>query len=522
MRFGLVGPASQVQSPLANNEQLINWYFEKTESPNAKVGGWLAPTPGIMLFSNLSAAAGTALPSVRGSWITSGRRFFVAGTHLLELTGTGVATDYGGFGGNNNIVDDGLPAIMVDAGTVGGAYPSQLLIASGGSLSVFSLVSNTFQAMTTPPTGVQSVEFLDGYFLALSTSGAGVNSFSASNAEDATTWSGLSVSQVQVFSDTLLSMKAINRLLWVFGAKRAVAYYLSGAPLFPFDVVSGGFMETGIEAQFSVARVASHQGTTICWLAGDERGGHWVAAANGFTAQRVSDYALEYWMAQQKTGVSDAIGMGRGDQGHNFYDLWFPSANATWTLDIDNGWWHRRSSLVNGVAAAHIGRTHIWDGAFHLVGDRTSGNVYQMTINAYNENVGAGVFNPIIRTRVGPTIESEGGQLTVPINEFQIDLETGLGPIPPLVDAFGNPRDPYLMVSYSEDHGKTWGSERMLACGQAGNNIVPVVDRRLGSWRSWTPKITASDPIPWRVIDGYTNGTQDSEPRYAKSIAKIS
>jgi hypothetical protein len=77
------------------------------------------------------------------------------------------------------------------------------------------------------------------------------------------------------------------------------------------------------------------------------------------------------------------------------------------------------------------------------------------------------------------------------------------------------------MFSYSEDFGQTFGPERMIPCGQAGNLKIPAIDRRLGSWRSWTPKVSVSDPIPWRIADAYVNGTQDHNPRLAKSYAKI-
>src|SRR5579863_3906653 len=285
MRFGFVGPSYRAASPLVSAEDLINWYVEQAESPNSRTAFSLLPTPGVSLFANLSLAAGVQLPSVRGLETFSGRTFAVAGTHLFELTSGGGVIDYGGFGGSNFIVDDGLPVTMVAAGTVGGTYPSQLLIASGGSITVFSLASNTFQALSTPPTQVLMVDFLDGFFIALQ---AG-NEWSVSNPEDATTWPGLSVSQVSVFSDQLLSLIASNRLLWVFGAKRAVAYYNSGAPLFPFDVASGGFMEVGVVAQYSPKRVATKAGTTVMWLGGDERGANGVVyAANGFVPQRVS------------------------------------------------------------------------------------------------------------------------------------------------------------------------------------------------------------------------------------------
>jgi hypothetical protein len=517
MRFGFCGPAYQAPSPLGDAEALINFYLEQMESPNARTPFLLIGTPGLSIFANLSAVAGVALPSVRGIETFSNRTFAVAGTHLFELTQSG-AIDYGGFGGNNNIIDDGLPVTMVCGGTVGGSYPTQVLIASGGTLTVFSLISDTFQALTTPPTNVLMVEFLDGFFIALSQG----NTWSVSNPEDATTWPGISVAQVSVFSDQLLSLIVSNERLWVFGGKRAVAYYTSGSPLFPFDVASGGFMEVGILAQYSVKRVAMKSGTTFMWLGGDERGGTGVVyAANGYLPQRVSDHGFEYWMAQQPQ-ISDAVGMARQDQGHNFYDLWFPTANATWTLDVDLGSWARRSSLVKGLPAAHLGRCHSFNFATHLVGDRNSGNVYAMSTQYLSENTAPGVFNPIVRTRIGPTISNEGGQLTVPINEFQVDFETGLGPMPPLVDAFGNPRDPQAMFSYSEDFGKTWTPERMISCGKAGQFKKVAIDRRLGSWRSWTPKVTVSDPIPWRIADAYVNGTQDQKERWAKSIARVS
>lgn len=514
MRFGFVGGDDASQSPLANTERSINFYPEATESPNARTGWMLLGTAGLSL---LGTPAGN-LPSERGFCTVSGRTFSVAGTHLLEWTSSGL-TDYGGNPGtaNNNVLDDGLPVTMVGGGTAAGSYPGQLLIASGGTLTVFILPTNAFAAITAAPGNVLMVDFLDGFFVALQST----NTFQVSNPEDATTWTGLSISQVSVFSDQLLGCIASNRLLWVFGAKRAAVYYNAGFPIFPFAVVNGGFLEVGIIAQFSVARVATAAGTTVAWLGGDERGGGVIYAANGFTPQRFSTRAFEYFLS--KNTITDAVGFASQEQGHNFYWLWFPTANATWRLDMDNGKLHQLSSLAKGQPGAHLGRCHTYNPALggHLVGDRTSGNVYLMDAKFFSENTGPGVFNSIVRTRVGPTIGDEGGRIPTPINEFQVDVEPGLGPEPPLKDAIGNPRDPYMMMSYSEDYGKTYGPERIIPCGQAGNNQVAAIDRRLGSWMRWTPKITVSDPIKWAIVDAYTDGTQKPAPRLAKSYAKV-
>jgi hypothetical protein len=517
LRFGFCGGSYQSQTPLADAELSINFYPEQIESPNARTAWAQLPTPGLSLLGT----PGGGLPSERGFCTVSGRTFSVAGTHLLEWTSNGI-TDYGGNPGtpNNNILDDGLPAVMVAGGTAAGSYPGQLLIASGGTLTVFILPTNAFAAIAGAPANVLMVEFVDGFFIALT---AG-NTWQVSNPEDCTTWPGISISQVSVFSDQLLAILETNRLLWVFGVKRAVAYYNAGLPIFPFAVVNGGFMEVGILAQFSVARVAAAAGTTVMWLGGDDRGARIVFAANGFTPQRVSDHAFEYFMSKQAS-VSDAIGFATQELGHNFYWLYFPTANATWRLDVDLGKWHQMSSLVKGLPGAHLARCHTYNESLggHLVGDRTSGNVYVMSNQFLSENTGPGVFTPIIRTRIGPTVSGESSWNPIPINEFQVDFETGLGPQPPLqlLNPQGLPRDPVAMFSYSEDFGKTFGPERMIPCGQAGNFKVAAIDRRLGSWQSFTPKVTVSDPIPWRIVDAYINPTQDQQERLSRRYARM-
>src|SRR5579862_9350827 len=158
MRFGFCGPGYASESPLVDAEALINLYLEQSESPNARTQYALYRTAGLGLFATLAG------PSVRGFCVVSGRVFVVSGTHLYELFSAGVFTDYGGFGGNNNIVDDGLPAILVSGGTAAGSYPGQLLISSGGTLTAFILATNTFAAITGAPANVLMIEFCAGFF----------------------------------------------------------------------------------------------------------------------------------------------------------------------------------------------------------------------------------------------------------------------------------------------------------------------------------------------------------------------
>lgn len=511
-RFDFCGGTSQSQSPLADAQLSINWYPEMLENPSSRVRMALYPTPGLSLFVALPTDAHDTgiTKAVRGDYTINGRTFAVYGTHLFEITGQGAFTDYGGnnaiTGGaaNNNISDDGLPVYMVAGGTASGQYPGQLLILSGGALTAFNLATNAFVAITSAPATVSRIEYLDGFFIAMQ-SGT-INDFQVSAALDCTNWPGTSISQVSVYSDRLLSMIVSERLLWVFGATRAVAYYTSGNPIFPFDVVNGGFLEMGIVAQASPIRVNN----SIYWLAGDERGEAIIAKTAGFTPQRASDHAFEYWLQQQAT-ISDAVGFSTREQGHHFAHWWFPSANKTWSLDTDLGLWHQRSSLVNGLPSAHLGRCHTYNFGQHLVGDRLSGNIYAMNVNYLNENVGVGVFNPIIRTRRAPHVSIE--QEWMIHHKLQIDFETGLGPQPPLTDADGNPRDPVAMLRFSDDGGHTWSNPNTVNCGQAGQFKTRAIWWRLGRSRNRVYEVSVSDPIPWKIVDAYLNATPGYQPQ---------
>ena len=72
------------------------------------------------------------------------------------------------------------------------------------------------------------------------------------------------------------------------------------------------------------------------------------------------------------------------------------------------------------------------------------------------------------------------------------------------------PRDPRLMLRWSDDSAHTWSSEQIRDCGQAGQYDKRVRFLRLGRSRDRIYEISMSDPIPWRIIDGYLQVTPGS------------
>jgi hypothetical protein len=515
-RYGLIGPSYASQSLNADCQVTKNWYVEQLESPYGKSAMALYPTPGTQTFVTLPGQP------VRGNGELeiNGRAFAVSGPNFCEVFSNGT------FNVIAQVLNDLLPVSMV-------ASPQQLLLASGGNLYVYWLQTvtggtnpqpaGTFiqvpaAQFTIPSSGavgmISMVEYIDGFFLVLLKNSQAIY---ISAPFDASTWIVAGLPQiiiVSVFSDNVVSIIENQRRLYVQGRKRSTVYYDSGSANI-FDVDPSGTSENGSIAVFGVKRADN----SIFWLDQDERGASVVRRMSGYTPVRVSNHAIEYAMQGYPT-VSDLVTYAYQDQGHTFVQFNFPSANKTWDYDVATNMWHERAffNQATGLYSAHKSQSHMFAFGKHLVGDPGSGNIYQMAIpvaavgGGWNFATDAGEAL-IRRERRSPHISTENHWMFH--NEVVFDVETGLGPQPPLLDGVGLARGPKLTLSWSNDYGHTWSNEYDLDAGQAGNFRSRVRRSRLGRARDRIYKIVCSDPIPWRIIEGYLNADgPGAEPGY--------
>lgn len=408
-RFGFVGPSYVSQSVNADCQRCVNWYPEADESGAGKSSLVLYPTPGLRLAYQLSG------PSVRGFCIINSRVFSISGTTLYELFSNGTNVSRG------TVVSDGQMASMA-------ASTTQLLIASGGNVYVLTLATNILTQIppatfTFPFTGANApivqVGFSDGFFIALVN---GSNNWYVSATLNANDWTTNGSTIVSVFPDNIVGMIVDHREVALGGLKSSVVYYDSGN-VFPYDVIPGGFIEQGLVAKWSMAKLDN----SIFWLGGDERGNAICWRMQGYTPTRVSNHATENaW--QNYSTVTDAIAYSYQDRGHLFYALYFPTGNATWIYDAATGMWHERTFLdpITGHFTAHRSQCHVFAFGKHLVGDWASGNIYQMSINFADDS-----GNEIQRMRRAPHISSE--QEWIFHSQLQVDLEPAVLPpaIPP-------------------------------------------------------------------------------------------
>lgn len=475
MKFpNFVGPTYRSQSPLADGEECFNWYMERMESEGASVERALYPAPGFELFAAIPKGGCRALLE------DEGRAWTLIGGQLEELFETRVVTDRGAV-----MLTDNNPGTLVTNGVA--APDGELMITTGGRVYILNLTTNVVATPTAGglPIGATMGGMLDAYFLVLD---AVTGQFKISPLNGGLVWDITQSATRSIAPDPWKALLVGLREVWLFGGKTTEVWYDAGAYPFPMAPVPGAFMKYGIAAPFS----AKYLKDSAIWLATTPDGSREVVKAQGYSPIRISTHAVEYALSRYAR-VDDAIASTYQDQGHSFYLLHFPSANATWVFDLTTNAWHRRGTwnLAQARFDAQRAQYHAYAFNQHLVGDAATGSIHHMDV-ALGLDVDGG---PLRRVRAAPNLNNELRR--VPTQEFQLHLEPGLGL------AVGQGSDPQVMLRISRNGGKTFGNIRTRGAGKMGEYKKRVIWRRCGAGRNTVFEIAVSDPIPWRILGAF-------------------
>ena len=408
---GFCGPSYESQSPLASSERCMNLYPERLEMGDQQQVV-LYSTPGLKAFSESTSGP------CRGLFAQNGRCFVVMANTLYELNSAGTFTSLGTVAGDSN------PATFATNGDGG----DELFVTSGDQGYLYNLSTGAF---SNPVSDVTMGGMLDGYFVALDQS---TSTFKMSDLLDGTTWDSTQILQRNAAPDTWQAMLVKNPIILLFGSETTEPIYNAGAAPFPFAPVPNMIIPHGIAAPFSAKAI----GNTVLWLTETKDGNRQVVAMMGYNAQRVSTYAVEFALSQYDN-VDDAVAYTYQDQGHQFYTLNFPSANATWVFDLSMGMWHERGKWNADAMEYEVWGPEYHAFAFdkHLVGDPCNGVIYHMSTDLFTDVDGKGLR----RQRIPPILQSE--QRRVFLDRFQLHCDVGVG----LLSGQGD--DPQVMLQLS-------------------------------------------------------------------------
>lgn len=468
-----LGPTYTLQSSLAGVERSVNLYPEYPTSPGAKSRVALYHTPGYSLFATSDESPG------RGLFTEDGRCFTVIGHKLYELAADGTKTDRG------SVVYDNNPVTFCSSGDAGG----ELFITSGDHGYILNLGTNV---LTDEVSGARMGGYVDGFFVTLDVETSTVQ---ISDLSDGTTWDPSQIAQRLAGSDRWISMLIAGKLIWLFGSLSTEVWYNAGTSPFPFALISGAVLQQGILAPFSAASLS---GVPI-WLGQTREGPAMVyLAGEGFTATRVSNHAVEFALqAYIRAGIdlSEAVAWTYQEDGHSFYVLNIPDADATWVYDATTQQWHERGWWDNSEIAYTASRAqfHCFAHNKHLVCDRLSGSIYEQALDQYSDIGGV----EIVRMRRAGFPVRDRRRMVIPRFELYLDYGQGL--------VSGQGVDPKAMLRFSPDGGRTYAGQPMISTGRMGEYGPMVSWERLGQAQDPVFEVSFSDPVPWRLVDAFVD-----------------
>ena len=471
MKTPILGSSYVARSINAADNRCVN-LFPEVIPEGGKEPGFLNRAPGLKFQQTIGVGP------IRALWAhqTNGSDFYVvSGTEFYKVTGlTATPIKLGDVTGTG-------PVSIADNGT-------QIFLACNGPSYIYNEVTNVFAQITDPDfPGATTVGYLDGYFV-----------FNEPNSQkvwvtallDGTSVDPLDFASAEGSPDGLVGLIVDHREAWLFGTDSVEVWYDAGSADFPLTRIQGAFNEIGCVAAFSIAKLDNG----LFWLGTDARGQGIVYRANGYTGQRVSTHAIEYAIAQYGN-ISDAIGYTYQQEGHAFYVLTFPSANATWVYDVATQAWHERAgwNTAIGQFTRHRSNCQCNFNGNTVVGDYENGNIYTLDLNVYADN--GGIQKWLRSWRALPT--GQNNLKRTAQHSLQLDCESGTGLIT------GQGSDPEIMLRWSDDGGHTWSNEHLSKMGKIGEYYRRVFWRRLGmtlKLRDRVYEVSMTDPVKTAIV----------------------
>ena len=471
MKTPILGSSYVARSINAADNRMVN-LFPEVIPEGGKEPGFLNRAPGLKFQQTIGTGP------IRALWAhqTNGSDFYVvSGTEFYKVTGlTATPTKLGDVTGTG-------PVSIADNGT-------QIFLACNGPSYIYNEITNVFAQITDPDfPGAVTVGYLDGYFV-----------FNEPNSQkvwvtqllDGTSVDPLDFASAEGSPDGLVAVNVDHREAWLFGTDSIEVWYDAGQTDFPLTRIQGAFNEIGCVAAFSIAKLDNG----LFWLGTDARGQGIVYRANGYTGVRVSTHAIEYAIAQYGN-ISNAIAYTYQQEGHAFYVLTFPSANATWVYDVATQAWHERAGWDTslGQFTRHRSNCQCNFGGNTVVGDYENGNIYTLDLNVYADN--GGIQKWLRSWRALPT--GQNNLKRTAQHSLQLDCESGTGLIT------GQGSDPEIMLRWSDDGGHTWSNEHLSKMGKIGEYYRRVFWRRLGmtlKLRDRVYEVSMTDPVKTAIM----------------------
>ena len=431
-----------------------NFWPQKQQDDGTKSSYVLESTWGKTLFGTAVGAKN------RGMYEHLGVLYKVTDTSLYSVSATGVHTLLGTIPGTKRCIIQGINTSIVIV-TEGIPY-----VWDGATLTTVTDID-----LETP----NGCAHLNNQILYDGDNGR----FCSSDVGDATSISGLNYATAESDADDLIRIYVHDQIAYMMGDKTIEPFRNSGVGAPPFDRIEGAIIQTGLGALHSVANSKNQ----VYFLANNNQ----IYAMKGADAAAVSTQAVARELAGF-TKTDDAIGFCYNLDGQWFYQITFPTQDRTFCYP-EGGEMFELSSGTQGKR--DIADSYAFAFRKHLVADCNNGNIYELDADNYTEN-GATI------QRLRDSAPLHGGLLGKPgkmliMSSFELLLEVGVGLLS------GQGVNPVVMLSFSDDGGHSFSTERWGTIGRSGQFQHKVTWSCLGSFESRIIRIRVSDPVHYCI-----------------------
>lgn len=422
-------------------------------------------TPGTTLFDDFGgqpSRGGIVVERVDLAYVVNAGTFY-------EVNNAGVATARGTIGttsGRVSMAHDGTVVMVVD-GTTGYTYDTSDPGTPIAAISDGDFIDN--------PT---TCTWMDGYFIAN-------NDTQGQISTDGTTWDALDVFTPSSNPDDFIAVIADHEQLLCFCDISTEFWNDTGATDFPFAPIVSAAAEWGLAARWSLVKFND----SVAFLAKNRMGEVIVCQLNGYTAQKISTPDIDF-IINGYANVADASAFAYLLGGHPFYQINFPSADASWLYDGLTKEWQRVKSYGMGRHRGDWGFQYINKS---IISASDSGRLFILDADVYTDN-GDMIEGEIVSENIAaPDLERFN------VDRLRVDMETGVG------TTSGQGSAPVAMLYISRDGGNTYGSQLDAEIGALGSYRRRVEWRGLGYAEQWNFKLRITDPIKRVLVDACVN-----------------
>ncbi|MEE8289574.1 MAG: hypothetical protein V3R25_09195 [Nitrosomonadaceae bacterium] len=453
----LVGPTYTNRSLPVNSQVTQNFYLELNQEGGEPAS--LQPFPGLKPFANTTDGG----PD-RGFGAHLGVFYKITGTSLYSITSGGVTSNKGTIPGSGRckLESDGINLVITND-------ENKPLTWSGTVLT---------QGLDIDLPNAATVAYINRRVV-YDAAGA---SIAFADLDNAISVSSNNVTTVDTTPSNILAVTAKDQQIFAFSSDAVTPFYNSGVGNPPYDIIQNGVSDIGLKAIHSIGK-----NKDFIYFLGSDLVPYRIG---GLQAQPIGNPAIGQEIASY-TNPEDAIGFCFTLDNQNFYYLSFPN-NRSWLYNENLGW---TNLAFGGDKAPHLMNSYINIYDRHLVADRRDGNVYELDFDTFDDN-GSTIIHQRDTVQVdGKTFGKPGARVFMSKLKLKVEMGTSL--------ITGQGSDAEVIMSYSDDFGNTFSSERRAKIGKQGEYKNIVEWFLLGEFYSRIFRFTMSDPVRWSLVALY-------------------